>query len=343
MDNTKNINLYEILNVDKNASDEDIKKAYRKLAIKHHPDKNPGSDGSMFKSISQAYEVLSNSEKRQFYDRTGSIDGTEDAIRQQEMFNNFFNPFGFNNNMSRFNPDVNLSIRMELEEIYSGKSVTMTINRNILTIDGNNKPNTKTESQEITFTVEPGVNNGEVMILHGLGNKLIKDGKIQKTGNVKIVIEEITHKIFKRSPYQRGHIYMNHKISVFQALLGEFYFVISGLNKQKINLDIGRRVIKPEMVLCVPNQGMRYSDGCGNLYVIFDIEFPNELTDEQRSLMKNGFNYVETQSKNPSNFNNYSFTNTDELNVLLTSDDSQNRRNNMHENNEFGGIECNQQ
>merc|ERR1719324_2250271 len=67
--------FYKLLEVDKNASDSDIKKAYRKLAIKHHPDK--GGDPETFKEITRAYEVLSDSEKRAKYDQFGEegVDG----------------------------------------------------------------------------------------------------------------------------------------------------------------------------------------------------------------------------------------------------------------------------
>jgi DnaJ family protein B protein 13 len=239
-----------------------------------------------------------------------------------------------------------LTVRLDLDEIYNGKSITLTIERNIIIIgETDTKPKTEIENDNVTFYVEPGVNNGEIIILHSLGNKLIKNGHIQKVGNIKVVIEEISNKIFKRSPYQKSHIYMNQKISVFQALIGEFDFVVPGLNKQKINLNISKVVIKPGIVLCVPNKGMKCvvngNVEYGNLYIIFDIEFPNELSKEQRTLMKNVSNYVETNSKK--SFSEYSFTTTDELNTILTSEDSQNRQNNMNSNNEFGGIECNQQ
>lgn len=76
-------NYYNILKVDKNASDSDIKKAYRKLALELHPDMNTAKDAEeKFKEISEAYAVLSNSEKRRLYDRTGNID--------------FFNMFNMN-------------------------------------------------------------------------------------------------------------------------------------------------------------------------------------------------------------------------------------------------------
>ncbi|CAK0894474.1 unnamed protein product [Prorocentrum cordatum] len=68
--------FYKILEVDKNANDAEIKKAYRKLAVKHHPDK--GGDQEKFKEITRAYEVLSDSEKRAKYDRFGE-EGLEDG------------------------------------------------------------------------------------------------------------------------------------------------------------------------------------------------------------------------------------------------------------------------
>jgi len=89
------MNPYEVLEIETNATNSDIKKAYRKLVMKHHPDK--GGDPEKFKELSQAYETVSNSQKRQQYDNFGSVnmDMNFDAMDIFKMFERDF--FGPNN------------------------------------------------------------------------------------------------------------------------------------------------------------------------------------------------------------------------------------------------------
>ena len=88
---------YEILGLDKNASDADIKKAYRKLAVRYHPDKNPNNKNAeeKFKVINEAYSILSDKEKKQQYDRFGKrgLNGNEgpqmNGVNPHDIFNMF--------------------------------------------------------------------------------------------------------------------------------------------------------------------------------------------------------------------------------------------------------------
>lgn len=331
--------LYDVLNIPRNASDDDIKKSYRKLASKYHPDKSIDEEKEknteIFKKLSTAYTILMDPEKREIYNEIGDENKIDDYLRQKNMFKNMggFPGFGgFNmqnmhnmqnmqNNSIRFNPDIVISIRLSLEEIYLGKTIKQEVTRNILKIN-EGRTSQDTEKENIEINIEPG--SSDKIILRASGNKLVQDGNILKVGNIIVVIDVIAHSLFKRSQYQPLHLYMTQKISVFQALIGEFDLVISGISRENISLSMGKNIIKPGTVLCINNKGMRRilndNEVFGNLYIIFEIEFPNELTDTQRTTLKIVTNYVETKKKN----NNYewSIIDIDDLNKLLNSNNT---------------------
>ncbi|KAL9266084.1 DnaJ protein-like protein [Drosera capensis] len=145
-DNSK---YYEILGVSKNASQDDLKKAYRKAAIKNHPDK--GGDSEKFKELAQAYEVLSDPEKREIYDQYG-----EDALKEGmgggggghdpfDIFSSFFggNPFGGGENTmhsgsssrgrrQRRGEDVVHPMNASLEDLYNGTTKKLSLSRNVI-------------------------------------------------------------------------------------------------------------------------------------------------------------------------------------------------------------------
>ncbi|VAI22916.1 unnamed protein product [Triticum turgidum subsp. durum] len=141
---------YEILGVPKDASQDDLKKAYRKAAIKNHPDK--GGDPEKFKELAQAYEVLSDPEKREIYDQYG-----EDALKEGmggggmhdpfDIFQSFFggggNPFGGGGSSrgrrQRRGEDVVHPLKVSLEELYNGTSKKLSLARNVLCSKCNGK------------------------------------------------------------------------------------------------------------------------------------------------------------------------------------------------------------
>eukprot|EP00850_Spirogloea_muscicola_P011672 SM000073S21448 [mRNA] locus=s73:377351:379815:- [translate_table: standard] len=142
-DNTR---FYDVLGVPKNATTDDLKKAYRKAAIKNHPDK--GGDPEKFKELSQAYEVLSDAEKREIYDQYG-----EDALKEGmgggggmhnpfDIFESFFgsggggHPFGggggSGRRRQRRGEDVVHALKVTLEDLYNGTSKKLSLSRNVI-------------------------------------------------------------------------------------------------------------------------------------------------------------------------------------------------------------------
>ena len=147
--------FYEILDVSKNASKEDIKKAYRKQALKFHPDKNPGDDSAeeKFKEAAEAYEVLSNDEKRARYDRFGhaGLGGAAgggfggQGMTIEDIFSSFgdvfgdafggFGGFGGSRRTSRTvrkGSNLSVKVKLDLQEIASGADKKIKVNKYVI-------------------------------------------------------------------------------------------------------------------------------------------------------------------------------------------------------------------
>lgn len=126
---------YEILGVQKTASKEEIKKAYRSLALKHHPDRNPDNlkeSEAKFKEISQAYSVLSDETKRSNYDRFGTEKGQQSwgnvgGVDPFDIFSQFFggNPFGRSQNPFSDVQDIRIQLDITLEDVVLGNKKTV--------------------------------------------------------------------------------------------------------------------------------------------------------------------------------------------------------------------------
>lgn len=129
----KETGFYDILGVQPGCSADDLKKAYRKLALKYHPDKNP-NEGEKFKAISQAYEVLSNEEKRRLYDMGGEKaikEGGMSSTSPMDIFDMFFGMGrpGKRDQGPRKGKDMHFALSVTLEELYNGSTRKLRVNR----------------------------------------------------------------------------------------------------------------------------------------------------------------------------------------------------------------------
>jgi DnaJ family protein A protein 1 len=142
-------NLYEVLGVAKTASEDEIRKAFKKLAVKHHPDRNPDNKeeaNKKFMELKKAYNILSNPESKSRYDQFGVIDGEDNAANMGgqnpfDMFSNFFGGMGMpgmpgfggmNQEEMRRNsksPDKNITVNLILADLYNGKTIPVDFQR----------------------------------------------------------------------------------------------------------------------------------------------------------------------------------------------------------------------
>lgn len=306
-------NYYECLGIQNNASEGDIKKAYRSLSLKLHPDRNPSEDANTkFQEINTAYEVLSDQQKRKQYDHElagggGSMHNMQDMNDINNIFNMMFgggmppgmhpgmppgmhpgihifhgghgNPFGggpgnlFGQNIfQQFQkpPPIIREIVITLDQAYNGGSMPLEIERWIVQND------TKVSEKETVYVnIHKGIDDNEIMILRDRGH-VVSDELI---GDIKLVVKIENTTQFKRSGLD---LIFTKQITLKEALCG-FAFEITHINGKKLNMtnQSNMTIIVPNTKKIVPNLGMVRDNQVGSLIIVFDIEFPKSLSEEQ--------------------------------------------------------------
>ncbi len=281
------IDYYKILGVDKNATDEDIKKAYRKAARKLHPDLNPNDAAAhqKFQQINEANEVLSDPEKRKKYDLHGKDWQHADKFEQQRRsqgqsqyshgeqfsgnadsdFSSFFESMFGSTGRSRQTKfrgqDYTAELKLSLTDAMLTQQQTLTVN-----------------GKNIRITIPAGVENGQVIKLKGYGAPGVNGGP---AGDLYITFNIAPHSRFKRFG---NDLYTNTTIDLYTALLGGETTIdtLTGKVKLKVNPETqsGNKIrLKGKGFPVYKKEGET-----GDLYVTYDVQLPTNLTEKQKAL-----------------------------------------------------------
>jgi DnaJ-class molecular chaperone len=271
------MDYYSTLGLQRGASEADIKKAYRSMAMKHHPDR--GGDEKKFKEISQAYDFLSDPQKKQMIDagmdpnqanqgggfyHQGGGQPFEFHFGSGPGMDDLFSQFGFGfRNQMRKNRTVNVQVELTLEDVVFGKELNAEIN-----IPGG-------QTKVVNISIPPGVQHGQQIRYQGMGDHSMRD---VPAGDL-IVNVYIRHQPgFTR---EGDDIIAEQTVNVWQAMLGSTVSVAT-VDGRTLTINVPPGTQPDTILSCrgegVPNMRTRVR---GNLLIRIKIEVPRNLTKQQ--------------------------------------------------------------
>ena len=272
------MDYYATLGLQRNASDAEIKKAYRSMAMKYHPDR--GGDEKKFKEISQAYEYLSDPQKKQIIDLGGDPNAQQGAggFGQSPFefhfnsgnMNDIFGNFGFGGfgrQPQRRNRSLNVNVEITLEDVLNGKDFTAEVS-----IPGRNKM--------INIQIPPGIEHGQQIRYEGMGDDSIPG---LKPGDLLVNIVVREHSRYRR---EGTSLIIDREVNVWDAILGASIDIQTLDNKTlSIKLPPGTQ---PDTVLSCKGEGLpnMRTRQRGNMLIRIKVSIPKILNPEQINLIQ---------------------------------------------------------
>jgi DnaJ-class molecular chaperone len=262
---------YAVLGVARDAPESELKRVFRELARKHHPDVNPADGGERFREINEAYAVLSDRDARARYDRWGHADDSGGGLgavvdAAQDMINDVLR----RRRGKQRGGDVRYALELTFEEAAFGTTKTIDV------------PDALTgRPRQVTVVIAPGATTGTEKIVRGEGERG-KQGAA--AGDLRVIVRVAEHGAFRREGYDvRGEA----TISFAQAALGAVLDVATLDGPVKMRIPGGTQ---PGRVFRIRGRGVPQSAGKqaprGDHLVTVNVDVPTELSARQRELIE---------------------------------------------------------
>jgi len=293
-------NYYEILGIEKSASEDQIKKAYKKLALKYHPDHNKDNPKAedKFKEINEAYAVLKDKEKRKQYDMFGA-EGFRQRYSQEDIFrgfdiNDILQNFGFGGPGGGRPPrgfeDSFGGFSSPFENLFGGRSrgpqkgqsiyseMTITFEESAHGTEKKFSMERNGGKEDISVRVPAGIANNKKLRLAGKGHPGVQGGP---SGDLYFTVHITPHPIFRRDG---NDIHINHTINLTEALLGTTIQVPSLEGEKQVKVPQGTQ---PNSKMRLRGLGFPRKNGDrGDQIVRIQVNYPSKLTEDQIELIK---------------------------------------------------------
>ena len=258
---------YLVLGVSRDASEGDIKRAFRELARKHHPDVNPADAGEAFREINEAYAVLSDRDARARYDRWGHVDsGASGFSSVVDAAQDLWNDVLRRRKSKAKGRDLRYTLEVTFEEAAFGASRQIT-----LPSDGGQR--------DLLVVVAAGTKDGAVKVIKGEG-----EGGKGGAGDLHVIIRVAEHDVFRREGVD---VHSDHTISFAQASLGAVLDLPTLDGSVKMRVPEGTQ---PGRVFRIRGRGIPQGSGKnaprGDHLVHIQVEIPTDLTPRQRELIQ---------------------------------------------------------
>lgn len=279
------IDYYKVLEIEKLATPADIKKAYRRLARKLHPDLNPSDKDAekKFQTINEANEVLSDPEKRKKYDQYGKDWQHADQFQQQQQQrppNQAGQQFTGKNStdFSSFFASMFGGSQGSKQAKYRGQDYNAEITLNLIDAAKTHQQTLNLNGKNIRITIPAGIDNGQVIKLKGYGGIGANEGP---NGDLYITFVITPNANFKRLG---NNLYTKASIDLYTALLGGQTTIETLNNKVKLKVNpetqFGTQIrLKGKGFPVYKKEGET-----GDLYVTYEIKLPTNLTETQIAL-----------------------------------------------------------